>query len=290
MIESRKAVENDRASIEARFIEMLQTIYHTDDVEGYEEGYLDRYFSDHEDKVIVAVDNGQVVAFLSVQVFRGDNYIYLDDLSVTARYRDQGIGSCLIKSAEDYAKEIGISAIVFHVETSNERAHALYKRLGYKDDLKDGSRIRMAKDGLSEAFEKSCGAIVYTTEDGIIKYLLVEEASGFHSFPKGHMENGETEKETAIREIKEETDLDATLISDFRVSEQYQLSEKPGVTKQVVYYLAKYTDENPRVVRSQEVRSLRSLSLEEALAVIEHENKKELLLQADKYIKETLRS
>ena len=145
----------------------------------------------------------------------------------------------------------------------------------------------MAKDGLSEAFEKSCGAIVYTTEDGIIKYLLVEEASGFHSFPKGHMENGETEKETAIREIKEETDLDATLISDFRVSEQYQLSEKPGVTKQVVYYLAKYIDENPRVVRPQEVRALQSLSLEDALAVIEHDNKKELLLQADKYIKAT---
>ena len=287
MIEYRKAVENDRASIEALFIEMLQAIYHTDDVEGYEEGDLDRYFSDHEDKIIVAVDNGQVVAFLSVQVFRGDNYIYLDDLSVTARYRDQGIGGYLIKSAEDYAKVIGISAIVFHVESSNERAHALYKRLGYKDDLKDGSRIRKAKDGLSKAFEKSCGAIVYTTEDGIIKYLLVEEASGFHSFPKGHMENGETEKETAIREIKEETDIDATLISDFRVSEQYKLSEKPGVTKQVVYYLAKYTDENPRVVRPQEVRALQSLGLEDALAVIEHDNKKELLLQADKYIKAT---
>ena len=64
MIEYRKAVENDRASIEALFIEMLQTIYHTDDAEGYEEGYLNRYFSDHEDEVIVAVDNGQVVAFL----------------------------------------------------------------------------------------------------------------------------------------------------------------------------------------------------------------------------------
>lgn len=285
MIEYRKAVENDKASIEALFIEMLQTIYNTSDVEGYEEGYLDRYFSDLEDIVIVAEDNGKVVAFLSVQVFRGDNYIYLDDLSVTARYREQGIGTNLIKSAEDYAKEIGISAIVFHVEISNERAHDLYERLGYKDDLKDGSRMRMAKDGLSDAFEKSCGAIVYTIEDGVIKYLLVEEASGFHSFPKGHMENGETEKETAIREIKEETDLDVTLISDFRVSEQYQLSEKPGVTKQVVYYLAQYT-ESPHVVRPNEVRSIKSLSLEEALGVIEHENKKELLIQADEYIKE----
>ena len=70
------------------------------------------------------------------------------------------------------------------------------------------------------------------------------------------------------------------------MSEQYKLSEKPGVTKQVVYYLAKYTDENPRVVRPQEVRSLKSLCLEEALAVIEYESKKDLLLKADKYIKE----
>ena len=37
-------------------------------------------------------------------------------------------------------------------------------------------------------FENSCGAIVYTIEDEEIKYLLVEEISGFHSFLKGHME------------------------------------------------------------------------------------------------------
>ena len=41
-------------------------------------------------------------------------------------------------------------------------------------------------------FEKSCGAIVYTIENMEIKYLLVEEMSGFHSFPKGHMEGEET--------------------------------------------------------------------------------------------------
>nr|WP_297763737.1 NUDIX domain-containing protein [uncultured Butyrivibrio sp.] len=140
----------------------------------------------------------------------------------------------------------------------------------------------------SEAFEKSCGAIVYKIEDGVIKYLLVEEASGFHSFPKGHMENEETEEETALREIKEETNLDATLISGFRESEQYKPAEKPGVTKQVIYFLAQYTDEIPQVTRPQEVRSLKSLSLEEALGVIEHVNKKEILLRADEFIKKEM--
>ena len=134
-------------------------------------------------------------------------------------------------------------------------------------------------------FEKSCGAIVYTVENGIIKYLLVEENSGFHSFPKGHVENDETEEQTAIREIKEETDLEVDLITDFRVCEQYDPAEKPGFTKQVVYFLANYSDAKPRVTRPNEVKALKSLSLEESLITIEHKNKRELLKQADEYIK-----
>lgn len=134
-------------------------------------------------------------------------------------------------------------------------------------------------------FEKSCGAIVYTVDNGVIKYLLVEQNSGFHSFPKGRMENEETEEQTAIREIKEETDLEVELITDFKVCEQYNPAEKPGLTKQVVYFLAQYSDANPRVTRPNEVKSLKSLSLEDSLITIEHENKKELLKQADEYIK-----
>ena len=137
-------------------------------------------------------------------------------------------------------------------------------------------------------FEKSCGAIVYTIDNEEIKYLLVEESSGYHSFPKGRMENEETEEETAIREIKEETDLEVKLITGFRVTEQYNPKEKPGLTKQVVYYLAYYADAKPGVTRPDEVKSLKSLTLEEALMTIEHNNKKELLKQADEYIKQQI--
>ncbi|SEK57090.1 NUDIX domain-containing protein [Ruminococcus albus] len=131
--------------------------------------------------------------------------------------------------------------------------------------------------------EKSCGAIVYTIENEEIEYLIVEEISGSHSFPKGHMENEETEEETALREIREETDLEVELFTAFRVSEQYDPAEKPGVTKQVIYFLAKYSGQKPRVVRPNEVRALISLRLEDALKIMEHE--KEFLKQADDYIK-----
>lgn len=139
-------------------------------------------------------------------------------------------------------------------------------------------------------FEKSCGAIVYTVDNGVIKYLLVEQNSGFHSFPKGRMENEETEEQTAIREIKEETNLEVELITDFKVCERYNPAEKLGFTKQVVYFLAHYSDEKPRVTRPNEIKSLKSLSLEDSLITIEHENKKELLKQADEYIKHKIMS
>ena len=40
----RKAVQEDEQRIFELFIEMIQTIYHTEDVQGYEPGYLDRYW------------------------------------------------------------------------------------------------------------------------------------------------------------------------------------------------------------------------------------------------------
>ena len=143
----RKAEALDAPRIAELFMEMLRTIYNTDDVQGYEDGYLDKFFStDQEDLIYVAEADGKVVAYLSVEVHRREGYIYLDDLSVTGAYRGQGIGTKLIKMAEEYAGQVGIIPVVFHVEKSNIRAHQLYKRLGYQDNEDQGSRMRMAKE------------------------------------------------------------------------------------------------------------------------------------------------
>ena len=59
-------------------------------------------------------------------------------------------------------------------------------------------------------FEKSCGAIVYRKTQNQIDLLLIKNRYGGHwSFPKGHVEGAETEMQTALREVKEETGLDA---------------------------------------------------------------------------------
>ncbi len=142
----RIAVPEDERKIRELFIEMLQTIYHTEDVQGYEPGCLDRYWISGEEHIFVAEDE-DVVAYLSVEVHHEPDmdYIYLDDLSVTEAYRNLGIGSALIREAEIYARKIGIRDIVFHVEKSNTSAFRLYERLGYKVFRDDGSRYLMNK-------------------------------------------------------------------------------------------------------------------------------------------------
>ena len=64
--------------------------------------------------------------------------------------------------------------------------------------------------------EKSCGLIIFKKELEELKVLLVHQVEGHWSLPKGHVEDGETEEETAIRETFEETGVRAKVVSNFR--------------------------------------------------------------------------
>ena len=61
-------------------------------------------------------------------------------------------------------------------------------------------------------FEKCCGCIILNEN----KVLLVKHNDGHWGFPKGHVEKDETELQTAIREVKEETNLDVEIQEDKR--------------------------------------------------------------------------
>ena len=53
-------------------------------------------------------------------------------------------------------------------------------------------------------YEKSCGIVVLNNN----KILLLHYPSGHWDFPKGHVDGNETEQETAVRELVEETAID----------------------------------------------------------------------------------
>ena len=87
-------------------------------------------------------------------------------------------------------------------------------------------------------YEKSCGAVVFTRINNQIKYLLIRNLTGIYGFPKGHVEQGETEEETALREVFEEVGLAVKLLPGFRSQDEHPIPQKENTIKQIVYFLA----------------------------------------------------
>ena len=135
-------------------------------------------------------------------------------------------------------------------------------------------------------YEKSCGAVVYYQQDNDIKYVLVWEHGGYWVFPKGHVEAGETEQATALREIKEETGLTVTLVDGFRVIDEHNLARegRPNTIKQTVYFLAK-CDELSFVAQESEISKIEMLDFESAMATLQFDGFKNILSKANDFIR-----
>lgn len=130
--------------------------------------------------------------------------------------------------------------------------------------------------------EKSCGAIVYYTHNEEILYLILKHKAGHWAFPKGHVENNETEVETALREIKEETSLIVTIDDGFKVINEYQPTRYS--IKEVVYFMAR-SNTDKVFVQQAEIDNFRWCLYDEAIDLITYENDKKILLKANDYLK-----
>lgn len=118
--------------------------------------------------------------------------------------------------------------------------------------------------------EKSCGCIVI--DENFV--LLVRHNAGHWDFPKGHIEMGETEEQTAIREVKEETNIDVEIIPNYRYVINY--SPKEDVIKEVVFFLAKKKSSRLEAQKS-EVSIVGWLDIDKAIDIITYNDSKEIL-------------
>lgn len=132
-------------------------------------------------------------------------------------------------------------------------------------------------------YEKSCGFVAYTEENGLRLYCIIRAHNGEYGFPKGHMEDGETEPETATRELKEETGLTVEQIPGFRCQIQYPFPSKPEVMKQAIYFLGKCTGNTIRCQATEVAEGL-FLPLEEALGLLSFESTRQILRQAEEFL------
>lgn len=131
--------------------------------------------------------------------------------------------------------------------------------------------------------EKSCGAIVYRKHHGNIEILLIKHVnSGHWSFPKGHVESGETEVETARREIMEETGVDVIIDPTFRETVQY--FPRKDTQKIVVYFIAKARNYD-FIPQEEEIAEIKWVDIGHATTVLTYENDKSIVNKAKKAIK-----
>lgn len=140
--------------------------------------------------------------------------------------------------------------------------------------------------------EKSAGVIIFKKSGDNIDYLLLHYESGHWDFPKGQVEEGETEEETARREAEEETGIkDLNFIEGFRewikyfYRKTYGLKDKekaPWVVKIVDFYLAE--TKTKEVNLSFEHKDYKWLPFEEALEQVTYKNAREILEKAHKYL------
>ncbi len=132
-------------------------------------------------------------------------------------------------------------------------------------------------------FEKSCGAIVL--RDGVgadgkkCKYVLMikQSSRSNFSFPKGHVESGETEVETAEREVFEETSVKIKIKDNFRSHVYY--NPRPGVKKEVVYFVAE-TDVSETKPQEGEINDVKWVDVDSAPELLAHSNDKRVLSRA----------
>jgi len=132
--------------------------------------------------------------------------------------------------------------------------------------------------------EKSCGAVVFTKEQGNIQFVIIRSKEGIYGFPKGHMEGTESEEETALREVLEETGLTVNLLPGFKNEDIYTyIRNGEKRSKRVVYFLGEYSNQLP-VAQETEVASISLMDYNSAMAVFQFDNLKELLTLANGFL------
>ena len=128
--------------------------------------------------------------------------------------------------------------------------------------------------------EKSCGCIIINDKDEV---LLVRHNKGHWDFPKGHVEDGETEIQTAIREVKEETNIDVEVNEEYRYSTKY--SPKENVIKEVIYFLARNISDNKQA-QLEEVSEVKWVEFKTAIDTITFDSSRDILIQLKQDLEE----
>lgn len=132
--------------------------------------------------------------------------------------------------------------------------------------------------------ERSAGFLIFRKEGDKIKYLFLKNKGRF-DVPKGLQKSNESELETALRELEEETGLkDIKVMPFFKKKVEYFYKwDNEIIKKEVVYFLGETKTKEVKV--SEEHDGYVWMDKEEALSKLKYESLKDLVGTAEKFIK-----
>ena len=165
------------------------------------------------------INYGYIPGMLAADGEEQDAYILGIDQPIAA-FDGQVIGAVCRRNDVEDKLVVAPEGMAFH---QGQIAEAVHFQEQYFDSF------------VLSLFHKSCGVLPWRDTPAGREYLLVfEQFSQCWSLPKGHMEAGETEAETALRELLEETGLTADLDTEKHAMIEYPIGEKGR--KQVVFF------------------------------------------------------
>ena len=130
--------------------------------------------------------------------------------------------------------------------------------------------------------EKSCGAIIIYNN----KVLVIKQKQGFYGFPKGHVIEGESEIETALREVKEEVNLDVVIDESKRYSINY-ITDK-NINKTVVFFLAHPISFDLKI-QEEELKKAQWVDIEDVSSILTHQDLRDLFINICNDMKQELK-
>ena len=185
-------------------------------------------------------------------------------------------------------KIVGSSPIIHPIRKSLRMAEGFSYGMNDRWDLKRAAAtprtLRTEKGVRKMKIERSCGAVVFTRQGESLLYVIIQSKQGIYGFPKGHMEGAEEEKETALREIAEETGLTVSLVDGFRTEDAHTFY-RDGETrmKHIVYFLAEYSGQTPKA-QETELRDIYLMDFDSAMDAFQFESSKRILSEAHAFL------